>query len=78
MAFKHNIPPPAPPTNFEQETQRGGQERVSQVVGLAFKICQQLPKNAFLGVVWVTRTSMEGSICIGTSLDDEQTPLITV
>ena len=56
----------------------GGRERVSQVADLGFKICQKLPKNALLGAIWVCRISLEGAICIGTNLDDEQTPLIAV
>ena len=35
-------------------------------------------KNAPFWPVWVPRMSMEGAICIGTNLDDGQTPLIPV
>ena len=30
------------------------------------------------GAVWLIRMSLEGAICIGTILDDEQTPFIIV
>ena len=52
--------------------------KVSQVTDLSFKICQKWPKDALFRPVWMPKMFMEGSIFIGTNLDDEQRLLITV
>ena len=56
----------------------GGREGVSQVADLGFKICQKMPKNDLWGAIWVPKMSKEGSICDGTNVDDEETPLIAL
>ena len=60
---------------FSKKLDSGGQEGVSQVVGLGFKMCQKgPPKTPFFGAVWVARMSIDKAICIRTNLDDGQIP----
>ena len=56
----------------------GARERVSHVVGLRFKTRGIWPKIGGFGAAWVPRMSMEGSNCIATNMDDEETLLIRV
>ena len=35
-------------------------------------------KNAFFWAAWVSKILVKGSICIGTNLNDKQTPFIVV
>ena len=67
-------------TKFERETRRWRRDRQrdSQVADLRFKIRQKWPDNAFFWAVWVPRICVKGSICIGTNLNDKQTPFIIV
>ena len=63
---------------MSQKLNDGGWERVSHVVGVCFKICRKWPKIGSFGAAWVPGMSMEGSNCIATNMDDEQTLLILV
>ena len=56
-----------------------GREHVLQVADPVLNICRKWPKK--MPLVWlvcIPRISIDGAICIGTDLDGEQTPLITV
>ena len=63
---------------MSQKLKDGGRERVSHMVGLCFKIRGKWPKIGSFGAAWVPRMSMEGSNCIATNMDDEETLLIPV
>ena len=62
-------------TKFEQETRRWRPATEFASGGPPF---QNLSKMAFFGAVWVPRICLKGSICIGTNLNDKQTPFIIV
>ena len=64
--------------SMREKLKGDGWERVSHVVGLRFKICGKWPKIGSFGAAWVPRMSMEGSNCIATNMDDEETLLIPV
>ena len=55
----------------------GGRERVSHG-GPPFQNLWKMAKNWQFGATWVPRMSMEGSNCIATNMDDEETLLIHV
>ena len=63
---------------MSQKLKGGGRERVSHVVGLRFKICGKWPKIGSFGAPWVPKMSMEGSNCMATNMDDEETLLIPI
>ena len=53
-------------------------EQVSQMATYVSKYVKNGLNLPFLEVVWVPKMSMEGSICIGTNLNNEKTPFVAV
>ena len=65
-------------TKFERETRRWRPATGFASGGPPFQNLSKMAKNAFFWAVWVPRICVQGSICIGTNLNDKQTPFIIV
>ena len=64
--------------NVSKKLKSGGCEQPLQVADVGFKISQKWPEHSLFWLVWLSRMSIEGIICIGTNLNDKEASLITV